>query len=150
MILEGTIKGYLSVFGVKDSYGDIVMPGAFKDSLSKLKPKMLWQHKGDAPIGYFEKLEEDNYGLYFEAKLCDTEKGRDAKALLGCKAIEGMSIGYRIAEGGAFYDKTQDAYLLTKIDLIEGSVVTYPANDKAIAGLKTAVNKNWLGYEITN
>ncbi len=48
----GQIEGYVSVFGVRDSYNELVMPGAFADSLAKhkregTKPLMLWQHNPD-------------------------------------------------------------------------------------------------------
>ena len=38
---EGVFTGYASVFGNVDSYGDIVEPGAFKDTLE------AWRAKGD-------------------------------------------------------------------------------------------------------
>ena len=31
----GTFEGYASVYGNKDSHGDVVEPGAFKDSLAE-------------------------------------------------------------------------------------------------------------------
>lgn len=38
-----TIAGYGAVFGNVDGHGDIVAPGAFAESMSGRKPKMLWQ-----------------------------------------------------------------------------------------------------------
>ena len=71
----GEFKGYASVFGVKDSYSDIVMPGAFKKSLERWgekerMPALLWQHKMDEPIGIYTLMEEDETGL----KIYDKEK----------------------------------------------------------------------------
>ena len=45
----GEFEGYGSVFGVEDSYGDVVVRGAFDASLARWKekgrlPAMLWQH----------------------------------------------------------------------------------------------------------
>ena len=81
---DGTFSGYGSVFGVRDSYGDVVEPGAFKDSLaawgSKGKlPKMLWQHRSEQPIGVWTKMSEDSKGLAVEGKLIlDVQQAREA------------------------------------------------------------------------
>jgi len=51
--IDGTIVGYGSVVGNIDSYGDVVAPGAFKETIAdvmtgaKSWPAMLLQH-GDA------------------------------------------------------------------------------------------------------
>ena len=60
----GEIEGYASVFGNVDSYGEIVEPGAFVDSLvaskrNGRKIKMLYQHDPHQPIGVWEDLAED-------------------------------------------------------------------------------------------
>ena len=50
----GLIEGYASLFGVRDSGGDIVMAGAFTRSLRRRRQsgvKMLWQHRAEEPIG---------------------------------------------------------------------------------------------------
>ena len=52
---DGFFTGYGSVFGVKDSYGDIVRAGAFAASLADWQakgktPKLLWQHDPSQPI----------------------------------------------------------------------------------------------------
>ena len=71
---SGEFTGYGSVFGVKDSYSDIVIKGAFTNSLNQWKlkgrlPALLWQHKMDEPIGYYTKMVEDDNGLYLEGQL---------------------------------------------------------------------------------
>ncbi len=42
----GRFAGYASVFGVRDSQGDIVDAGAFSDAVAKAGQgvKLLWQH----------------------------------------------------------------------------------------------------------
>lgn len=44
---DGTFSGYASVFNVVESQNDIIVKGAFKDSLNNKKNdiKLLWQHK---------------------------------------------------------------------------------------------------------
>jgi HK97 family phage prohead protease len=134
----GEFSGYGSVFGVIDTYRDVVQPGAFKASLerwsakSKL-PSMLWQHQMAEPIGVWTKMQEDDKGLYAEGRiLLDAgEMEKRAYAHLKAGSVSGLSIGYYLPAGGGEYDPKADVYKLKEIDLIELSVVTAPANEEA-------------------
>ena len=132
----GAFTGYGSVFGVKDSYSDIVIKGAFTNSLNKWKekgrlPALLWQHKMDEPIGYYTKMVEDENGLYLEGQLLidDDPLAKRAHAHMRAKSLSGLSIGYVLNDYD--YDKEKSAFILKDIDLWEVSVVTFPANDEA-------------------
>ncbi len=49
--LDGLFEGYASLFNKEDLGHDIVLPGAFRDSLAERGPdgvKMLFQHDPDA------------------------------------------------------------------------------------------------------
>lgn len=134
----GEFSGYGSVFGVKDSGGDIVVKGAFEESLDEWKskgklPAMLWQHKTDEPLSAYTVMEEDDEGLYFEGKLLiDADPlAKRAHAHLKAGSVDGMSIGYNLAEDGFQYDPEKEAFILSKIDLWELSIVTFPSNDQA-------------------
>lgn len=130
---SGEFEGYGSVFGVVDTYQDVVMPGAFKESLAEWQkrgslPKMLWQHDGVKPIGVWQDMKEDGRGLYVKGRLLTTVRaGAEALALLKEKAIEGLSIGFQTT--GQEYDG--DVRKLTGIKLWEVSLVTFPANVEA-------------------
>lgn len=139
---SGTFKGYGSVFNVTDSYGDIVVPGAFTDSLATHKgagrlPAMLWQHRSAEPIGVYTAMHEDSIGLQVEGTLAlSTVRGSEAHALMKMGALTGLSIGFvpRVES----FDKVSGINTLQKIDLWEVSPVTFPANDAArIQGVKT-------------
>lgn len=123
---EGHIEGYASMFDVIDEQGDIVKKGAFAKALEKVKatgkyPKLLWQHDAKKPIGVWEEMYETDTGLFVKGRLLlDVKKGREVWSLLKSKAIDGLSIGYRSSK------KTTDKKL-TDIDLMEISVVTFPA-----------------------
>ncbi|WP_340619194.1 HK97 family phage prohead protease, partial [Xenorhabdus entomophaga] len=70
----GEFEGYGSVFGVKDSYDDIVLPGAFANTLKQWNekgslPALLWQHRMDEPIGIYTEMKEDETGLYLRGRL---------------------------------------------------------------------------------
>lgn len=133
---DGKFSGYGSVFGVEDSYGEIVAPGAFAESLSEIKAKgrpvpVLWQHRSGQPIGVWDELVEDDRGLRGEGRLL-VEKialASEAHALLTAGAVTGLSIGYWVR--GSTYDEVTRIRTLTKLDLVEISLVTFPANDEA-------------------
>jgi HK97 family phage prohead protease len=133
---SGEFSGYLSVFNNIDSYRDIVMPGAFAESLAEWNtkgrlPPVLWQHRSGEPIGPFTKMQEDTRGLYVEGRLLvnDLQRAKEAHALMQHKVISGMSIGFETI--GEEWDKDQRVRKLTKVKLWEGSIVTFPANEAA-------------------
>lgn len=138
----GAFSGYGSVFNVPDSYGDVVAPGAFADSLAAQKaanrlPAMLWQHRSAEPMGIYTAMEEDNLGLKVEGQIAmSTVRGAEAHTLLKMKAISGLSIGYQTREES--FDKVTGINTLKKVDLWEVSLVTFPANDAArVQNVKT-------------
>jgi len=132
---DGTFEGYGSVFGVKDSYDEIVAPGAFADTLTNQKnagtmPALLWQHRAGEPIGVYTSMSEDNVGLKVSGKLAlKTVRGAEAYELLKMGAISGLSIGFITREDS--YDHLTHTRTLKKVDLWEVSLVTFPANDAA-------------------
>lgn len=137
----GQFSGYGSVFGVKDSYGDVVVPGAFTDSLAAQRaagrlPAMLWQHRSAEPLGVYTDMKEDAVGLKVEGQIAmSTVRGAEAYALLKLGAISGLSIGYMPREDS--FDKLTGVTTLKKVDLWEVSLVTFPANDAArVQGVK--------------
>ena len=133
-------EGYGSVFGVLDSYSDIVAPGAFKRSLKDAKsakrlPALLWQHDPSAPIGVYEDMREDDTGLYVKGRLSDTQLGREAYTLLKDGALSGLSIGFTTRKSKL--DNETGVRTLTDVQLWETSLVTFPANDAArVIGVK--------------
>lgn len=147
---DGFFVGYGSVFNVRDSYGDIVRPGAFAASLADWAekgkaPKLLWQHDPSQPIGVWEKLEEDDHGLRMEGRLLieDVPKAREAYALLKAGAIDGLSIGYSVKR--AKWNDDEDALDLFALNLWETSIVTFPANEAAtVSEVKNALQRGEL------
>lgn len=133
---DGTFNGYGSVFGVVDSYKEVVAPGAFTESLRELEAKgrpvpVLWQHRSSEPIGAWSKLREDEHGLFGEGKiLLDAgDMERRAYAHMKARTVTGLSIGYWVRESS--YDEKTGIRTLSKLDLVEISLVTFPANDDA-------------------
>lgn len=149
--VDRTFEGYGSVFGVIDSYGDVVMPGAFTQTIRKAEamgrmPAMLWQHDPSQVIGVWRSMREDAHGLHVVGELADTQLGREAYALLKMGALSGLSIGYSVS--GEHYDRERDVRELTGIDLWETSLVTFPANtDARVAAVKDARSGGYRGLE---
>lgn len=142
---DGTIRGYVSVFGVKDRGNDIVVPGAFKASLLRYpanRVKMLYQHNPTEPIGVWTQFVEDAKGLMAEGRLIlETAKGREVHALLKAGAIDGFSIGYRTLRDTI--DRTKGARLLQEVELREVSIVTFPMNEDAtVSSVKQTSSSN--------
>lgn len=131
------VTGYGSVFGVADSYGDIVRRGAFAASLAAHKaagtmPALLWQHDAAKPAGRWTDMEEDEVGLRVRGVLnLDTQAGREAAAHLAAGDLSGLSIGFQVAEDGAEFDRPTGLRIVKAVDLWEVSIVTFPANGKA-------------------
>ena len=134
-------SGYASVFGGVDSYGDTIMPGAYKATLEdRSRPiAMRWNHFGPV-IGKWMRLEEDEKGLYVEGELTPGHSvAEDAYALLKHGAVSGLSISYRLVKA---VDNDTGGEDLMEIDLIEISVVESPADLNAQVGdVKSAIEK---------
>lgn len=133
---DGIFEGYGSVFNIEDSYKDVVVPGAFKKSLSKweqkgMRPALLWQHDSRQPIGVYEEMKEDGHGLFVVGRLLkdEVQKAAEAHALLKAKAISGLSIGYCTIVDE--YNRETGVNVLKEVDIWETSLVTFPANDAA-------------------
>ncbi|MGE3346062.1 MAG: HK97 family phage prohead protease [Ramlibacter sp.] len=145
-VQEMRFKGYGAVFGNVDSYGDVIEPGAFAKSLAEAEksgsfPSMLLQHGGWGisaqdlmPVGVWDTLKEDAKGLASEGILAPIQRGQEAYTLLKMKprpAITGLSIGYIPRKFTTGTKPEEPRRLLHEVELIEVSLVTFPANGKA-------------------
>ncbi|MFY9328817.1 MAG: HK97 family phage prohead protease [Georgfuchsia sp.] len=145
-----SFDGYGAVFGNVDAYGDVIAPGAFAGFLADAKsgkqpwPAMLSQHGGYGmgaddmtPVGIWTELSEDGTGLKVSGQFADTPRGRELHTLMKMSprpAIDGLSIGY-IAKEWEPRSKPEDPRrTLKRIDLMEISPVTFPANRLARVG----------------
>jgi HK97 family phage prohead protease len=137
---EGVFEGYASAFGgPPDSYGDVIAPGAFGETLAKHRregtmPMMFFGHDmSELPIGDWLEMAEDGKGLWAKGRL-DLEDPVSLRVhrALKQKRVRGLSIGYTVPTGGAKPDeKKPGVTILEKIDLIEVSIVNRPANRRS-------------------
>ena len=146
---SGTFAGYGNVYGIVDQGDDIVAHGCFAKSLEEFKargqmPALLWQHKASEPIGIYQTVREDDKGLWVEGKLAmKTSRGAEAHELLKMKALSGLSIGFETKE--ASHDQKSGVRTITKGELWECSLVTFPMNDASrVSAVKTIEQINDL------
>ncbi|MBI4275960.1 MAG: HK97 family phage prohead protease [Rhizobiales bacterium] len=126
--VEGTVEGYASLFGEVDQARDMVMPGAFAQSLARRgvrRVPMLFQHDPAEPIGVWLDLYEDFRGLFARGRLIpEVMRARELFALLKAGAADGLSIGFRTVKSRV--EPRTRVRKLVQIDLWEISIVTFP------------------------
>lgn len=161
----GAFEGYGSVFGVVDTYGDVVAKGAFKKTLRQWKqdrgkfPPMLLQHGGGfaggaedlVPVGVWNDMREDETGLFVRGQLLalETDLGKRVHAAMTAGALDGLSIGFMTREVAYGKDGTDEpARTLKAVDLWEVSLVTYPANgDARVTQVKSGLEMSEREFE---
>lgn len=147
-------EGYGAVFKNIDAYGDVIAPGAFAQFLSDVNegkaawPAMLSQHGGlqltasdMTPIGVWTEIVEDGHGLKVKGQFANTPRGQEMYQLMKMEprpAIDGLSIGFIPKEWEPRSKPEDPKRTLKRIDLIEISPVTRPANTLArVASVKS-------------
>lgn len=145
---SGRFCGYASVFHLVDDGGDIMLPGAFRKSLrAKAAPavRLLFHHDPKEPVGVWETIREDGYGLWVEGRLIGGVPRADAlRRLIEKRAIDGLSIGFRTVK--ATREARSGHRRISEVELWEISVVAFPMMSRAriadgsAAGLRSALD----------
>jgi len=140
----GTFEALVSVFNNKDSYGEVVMPGAFTRTLGEWEARgdpipVYWSHRLDDPdfnIGHVLEAKETDEGLYVKAQLdLDNPKAVTTHNLLRSRRVTEFSFSFAVPPGGA--KQGQDALELHDIDLYEVGPTPIGANpDTQLIGVK--------------
>lgn len=147
---EGEFTAYASVFGNKDSYGDIVVQGAFANTLAEWKDSgnpipLLFGHNMSDPdfnIGHLTAAAEDDHGLLVSGQLdLENPKAAQVYRMLKGKRVNQMSYAYDVIEGGETTTDGDYSYELRELKLYEVSIVTIGANqDTEILAVKSAAD----------
>ena len=136
---EGQFVAYASVFGNVDSYGDIVVKGAFANDLKRWEKSgnpipLLFGHNmvdPDFNIGHVVSAEEDEFGLKVTAQLdLESPKAKAVYRMLKGRRINQMSFAYDVVDGEQVKVKGADVYEIRDMKLYEVSVVTVGANQE--------------------
>jgi len=139
----GEFYGYGSVFNSTDNRGDTITKGAFADAINKRMPKMFINHRHyEIPPGDWLMAKEDDVGLFMEGKI--DMNHRDGPGLLSAMrrgAMEGLSTGV-IKSTIEFERKSEGGRNISKADLKEVSVVTFPMEENAqILSVKSEIEQ---------
>lgn len=144
---SGEFCGYACVFDEVDLGNDVIVRGAFSNTLKSRNAaeiRMLFQHDPNKPVGTWHCVKEDSHGLYVRGKICsDTQTGRELTGLLQTGALDGLSIGFKTVRA----KKSENGNLRTilEVDLWEISIVTFPMQENArVHDVKVARIENEL------
>jgi len=165
---SGQFEAIVSVFGNIDHVGDVVMPGAFTETLAAWKATgdpipVLWSHRMDDPrfsIGVVQEAAElmpgdaripewvdtwikEHGGLWVRAQL---DMGADAsevavaaRKLLADRRVKQFSFAYDTLDSGWGKVDGQEVYELRKLGLFEVSCTLVGCNDLTqLLGAKAA------------
>jgi HK97 family phage prohead protease len=133
---------YLSKFNNIDSDNDMIVKGAFKQSLKQHGPnsatnrriQFLRHHDWTKQIGVFNRLEEDENGLFAVGRLGTSTLGEDAWKDYQEGIIREHSIGYQLIPSKVKWVKDgtmeKGGYnMIQELKLFEGSAVTFGSNE---------------------
>lgn len=142
---ELVLEGFASTDS-KDRASDIIplSTWADPDSIANYlkNPIILAQHDRDEPVGKCEALQVKDGGLFVRVRIY---KSLCEKTFMAVKhgILKTFSVGFRLKD--IEYAEEQDAYLLTKVELTEISIVSIPCNTDAtfavMKSLSTGTNK---------
>ncbi|MCT1956378.1 HK97 family phage prohead protease [Dermabacter hominis] len=159
-LTEGQFTGYAAVFGNKDSYGDVIVKGAFEESLSTYRENgagiaCYWSHQMSDPemcIGETVEAREDDHGLFVKVQLdLDTVKGAQVYRLIKAGRVNQMSFAYDIEDYAFAHDEEKGEFLeLRRLKLHEVSVVQVGANQETeLLDVKTRLSQFKAGRAIS-
>ena len=138
---NGVVEGYASTWTkTPDSYGDIVIKGAFTDTLKKRKASghpfpLCFNHDFDQIIGAVFEAYEDDYGLKIRASFLNTPAAQEKRELVKEGIVWQFSFAYSVlgSEAPTEEEKKQGIWQkLTKLEIYEVSLVPVPANQTAV------------------
>ena len=126
---DGSFTGALAVYNNLDLGGDLIEPGAFTKTIQDhgSQVPLLWQHKADTPIGMLTLADSpDSLDVTGQLQM-ELPAAKNAYILIKSRIVKGLSIGF---------DTVKDAMdgtvrRLKEIRLWEGSIVTFPMNERA-------------------
>jgi HK97 family phage prohead protease len=139
----GIVECFVAGIGNKDSVGDVCLPGAFSGSLKRRKPRVVWGHNWNEPIGKVLDIYEVGPndprlpmkmkrggigGLYARVQFnLKSERGKEAfNSVVFFGEEQEWSIGYKTLD--AVFDPSQQANMLKEVELYEVSPVLHGAN----------------------
>ena len=146
----GQMLAYASVFGNTDSYGDVVVKGAFANTLAEWRKSegrqipLLYGHDMSDPdknIGVILDAEEDERGLKVLAQFDDDDTAQKVYRLVKAGRVAELSFAFDTVKSARLEDPDRpDAFReLQELKLYEVSVVPIGANSETeVLAIKAA------------
>lgn len=125
---DRNFEAYAATFGNVDYHDDVIVKGAFLNTLAKRMPKLAYQHDVRQLPGVIKSAVEDSKGLLISGQFINTPLGNQVYEEVRSGAINQMSIGFSAIDT----EYRNDIRYIKAIDLYEVSFVTFPANEQAI------------------
>lgn len=125
---KGEFTALVSVFSNEDSYGDVIIPGAFADDLKRWEESgdaipVIWSHDWVNPfshIGYVTKAEETEKGLQVTCQLdMDNPTATQVYKLLERRGVTQFSFAFDILDAGEVTKDDNTIYELRKLKIHE-------------------------------
>lgn len=130
------IAGYANTVD-RDRVGDIILASAWVNGIEnyRMNPILLFQHDPKNPIGRVNKITVDKKGIFIEATVSQAaEKIHQTQSLIKDGVLKSFSVGFRPIEQK--YDNAADSTIITKVELLEVSVVSIPANQTSLFSIR--------------
>jgi HK97 family phage prohead protease len=126
-----------------DSYGDIVRAEGWELRRYKKNPIILFNHKGDMPVGYSPKTAVEGKALITRVKLADegTSDFIDTLyKLMKQRIVRAMSVGFRPTKDVTIMRDKDNNFIGLEFngqELLENSIVSVPANPNSLSLAKS-------------
>lgn len=143
---HGSIQGYAAVWDNVDLQNEIVRRGSFAKSIEeRVKAgdiKLMvrhFAHGGDVPdlIGTVVEAREDDFGLWFRAKLSKIKLAQDTRTLVREGHVNGASVGFLPIKWNFMDVDGKGVVELLENKLLEVTITAQPANELARVTAKT-------------
>ena len=137
----GEISGYFSTYDrIPDSYGDVIAPGAFAESIQKRKESghpfpLCWNHDLNQIIGSVDpdNITDTDKGPLMTATFFDTPLAQEKREIVKSGVVYQFSFAYDVQDWEEVeLEDGRKANELRKVDLFEVSIVPIPANQNAV------------------
>lgn len=133
---SGIVKFYASIFNTVDRVGDIVVPGAYRKTISENFKEIQHykNHWSDEMPGVIAELKEDQTGLLVTSKLIlNTQLGRETYEQYKAMAEVGKSMAHSIGYVPVKEEQVGNINYLKEVFLFEVSTLTKrPAHPGAV------------------
>lgn len=144
-VSPGTLSGYAFLWDVPtrlSGFNEVVERSALDGVLERSDVRALMNHDANHVLGrapHTLTLTPDETGLRYEVELPNTQTGRDLAVLAKRGDITQSSYAFRVSsEGQSWNEETRTRHIRSFADILDVSVVTYPAQPLTSASVRTS------------